>query len=65
VSQGFNYDLFTKNATNINVLDENEVVLEVKYDILPKVISDIIGTISEVRESVSKFQRSKEVGGLK
>ncbi|HOP66067.1 MAG TPA: polyphosphate polymerase domain-containing protein, partial [Bacilli bacterium] len=37
VSQGFNYDLFIKNATNINVLDKNEVVLEVKYDdILPK-----------------------------
>lgn len=66
VSQGFNDNLFSENATNINVLENNEVVLEVKYDdILPKIISDLIGTISEVRESVSKFQRSKDVGGLK
>lgn len=65
-SQGFNYNLFSENATNIKVLENQEVVLEVKYDnILPKVIKDIIGTISEVRESVSKFQRSKTVGGLK
>lgn len=66
ISQGFNANLFTKNATDINILEKGEVVLEVKYDdILPKLISDIIGTISEVRESVSKFQRSKDVGGLK
>lgn len=66
VSQGFNDNLFSENATNINVLNQGEVVLEVKYDeILPKIISDIIGSISEIRESVSKFQRSKDVGGLK
>ncbi len=66
ISQGFNDNLFTKNATDINILENKEVVLEVKYDdILPKLISDIIGTISEVRESVSKFQRSKDVGGIK
>ncbi len=66
VSQGFNNNLFSENATNINILENKEVVLEVKYDdILPKIISDLIGTISEVRESVSKFQRSKDVGGLK
>jgi len=66
ISQGFNDNLFTKNATDINILEKGEVVLEVKYDdILPRLISDIIGTISEVRESVSKFQRSKDVGGIK
>ncbi len=66
VSQGFNDNLFLLNATNINALEKNEVVLEVKYDeFLPKIISDVIGTVSEVRESVSKFQRCKTVGGLK
>ena len=66
VSQGFNDNLFTENATNINILNKGEVVLEVKYDeILPRAISDIIGSISEVREAVSKFQRCKDVGGLK
>ncbi len=59
--EGFNYDLFTINASDFKVLEPNEVVLEVKYDeLLPKAIADILSSISLRREAVSKFQKSKD-----
>lgn len=57
----FNYDLFDKNINLFKVIDDNKVILEVKYnDIFPKILIDIIKTVPSVRIAMSKFALCKE-----
>lgn len=57
----FNYDLFSKEFISYNVLEENETVLEVKFNnVIPKHIAKIIMTIPTVRQAVSKFAICRE-----
>lgn len=57
----FNYDLFSKDFISYNVLEENETVLEVKFNnVIPKHIAKIIMTIPTVRQAVSKFAICRE-----
>lgn len=63
-SGGFSYDFFNKNIMLYDVFDNNNVILEVKYnDFLPKVISDLIRGIPTIRISMSKFTLSREKKG--
>ncbi|MBE6149936.1 MAG: polyphosphate polymerase domain-containing protein [Firmicutes bacterium] len=57
ISSGmYNYDLFNENKNNLSIIDDNKVVLEVKYnEILPESIAVILATIPSVREAFSKF----------
>lgn len=57
ISSGvYNYDLFDKNTNNLSIIDDDNVVLEVKYnEVLPESIAIILSTIPSVRESFSKF----------
>ena len=52
----YNYNLFEKNEAFASVIDDNLVVLEVKFDeILPAHIAMILETIPSYRQAVSKF----------
>lgn len=52
----YNYDLFDKDITSYNVLDDNQVVLEVKFnEILPETIAIILATVPTLRQAFSKF----------
>ena len=57
ISSGvYNYDLFDKCTNNLSIIDDNNIVLEVKYnEVLPESIAIILSTIPSVRESFSKF----------
>lgn len=55
-SGAFNYDLFNENNSNLSIIDDSNVVLEVKYnEILPESIAIILSTIPSNREAFSKF----------
>lgn len=59
-SSMYNHNLFDKNNNNISIIDDNYIVLEVKYnEILPESIANILNTIPMVRESFSKFAYCK------
>lgn len=52
----YNYDLFDNNCNYASVIDDNYLVLEVKYnEILPESIAIILSTISLNKEAYSKF----------
>ena len=52
----YNYNLFDENATTYSVIDDNEAVLEVKFnDILPEAIAIILETVPTYRQAFSKF----------
>ncbi len=52
----YNYDLFDNIASFSSTMDDNIVVLEVKFnEILPKHIADILSTVPVYRQAVSKF----------
>lgn len=57
----YNYDLFDKEILTHNVLEENESVLEVKFNnYIPNHIAKVIMTIPSIRLAVSKFALCKE-----
>lgn len=57
----YNYDLFDKDILSYDVLNENESVLEVKFnDYIPNHIAKVIMTIPSIRLAVSKFALCKE-----
>ena len=63
-SGGYNYDFFNKDIMLYNILEDNKVILEVKYnDFLPKMICDLINGVPAVRISMSKFALCKEKKG--
>jgi len=52
----YNYDLFDEKQNYASVIDDDNLVLEVKYnEILPESIAIILSTISLNREAYSKF----------
>ncbi len=52
----YNHDLLNKNIPLYNVLEDNNVILEVKYNNrLPGFLNDVIKTVPMVRIAVSKF----------
>ncbi len=58
----YNYDLFNTDSIAYNILDENEVVLEVKFnDIIPEHISMVLQTVPMYRQAVSKFARCRSI----
>ena len=60
----FNYDFFNKDIMLYNILEDKEVILEVKYnDFLPKMICDLVMDVPAVRIPMSKFALCREKKG--
>lgn len=58
----YNCNLFNMNRITYDVIDNNEVVLEVKFnEILPEHISIILQTIPMYRQAVSKFALCRSI----
>lgn len=58
----YNYNLYDNEYLKEEVLDDNLVVLEVKFDeVLPLHIANIIETVPTYRQAVSKFALCREV----
>jgi len=56
MSGKYNYDLLSNNINFYSVLDNDSVILEVKYNNkLPGFLNDVIKTVPMVRIAVSKF----------
>lgn len=60
-----NYDLFDDDLILYPVLEDGEVVLEVKYNNkLPNILNDVIKTVPMIRIAVSKFALCTERKGV-
>lgn len=58
----YNYNLFDDNATTYSVIDDNMVVLEVKFnEFLPESIAIILTTIPTIRQAFSKFAMCRSI----
>lgn len=58
----YNYNLFDKNATTYSVIDDNQMVLEVKFnEILPESIALILQTVPTFRQAFSKFAACRNI----
>lgn len=58
----YNCNLFNMNRITYDVIDNNEVVLEVKFnEVLPEHISIILQTIPMYRQAVSKFALCRSI----
>lgn len=58
----YNYNLFDKNATTYSVIDDNQMVLEVKFnEILPESIALILQTVPTFRQAFSKFSACRNI----
>lgn len=58
----YNYNLFDKDATTYSVIDDNEMVLEVKFnEILPESIAVILQTVPTFRQAFSKFATCRNI----
>ena len=52
----YNYDILDDNTQTYDVINQDEVVLEVKYDeFLPEHIEKVLETVPAYRQAVSKF----------
>ena len=61
MSGKYNCDLFDQDIPLYNVLEDNNVILEVKYNNrLPSFLNDVIKTVPMVRIAVSKFALCSE-----
>ena len=61
-SGNYNYNLFDNDTSLVSVIDDNLVVLEVKFDeVLPLHIANVLETIPAFRQAVSKFALCREV----
>ena len=57
----FNYDLFSDDYLTYDVLNDNESVLEVKFNnAIPSHIAQVIMTVPTVRQAISKFALCRE-----
>ncbi len=60
----FNYDIMNDKMMLFPVLEDDRLILEVKYNkFLPKIIDDILKTVPSVRISMSKFALCREMKG--
>lgn len=58
----YNYNLFDKNATTYSAIDDNQMVLEVKFnEILPESIALILQTVPTFRQAFSKFATCRNI----
>lgn len=58
----YNCNLFNMNRITYDVIDNNEVVLEVKFnEVLPEHISIVLQTIPMYRQAVSKFALCRSI----
>lgn len=58
----YNYNIYDKNATTYPVIDENEVVLEVKFnEVLPSAIAIILSSVPMFRQAFSKFAMCRSI----
>ena len=58
----YNYNLFDNDSSLTSVIDDNLVVLEVKFDeVLPLHIATVLETIPSFRQAVSKFALCREI----
>lgn len=58
----YNYNLFDKKATTYSVIDDNQMVLEVKFnEILPESIALILQTVPTFRQAFSKFATCRNI----
>ena len=58
----YNYNLFDKNAATYRVIDDNQMVLEVKFnEILPESIALILQTVPTFRQAFSKFAACRNI----
>lgn len=58
----YNYNLFDNLDAYLSVIEDENVVLEVKFDeVLPSQIAIVLGTIPSFRQAVSKFALCREV----
>lgn len=58
----YNYNLFDKDATTYSVIDDNQMVLEVKFnEILPESIAVILQTVPTFRQAFSKFATCRNI----
>lgn len=52
----YNYNLYDKDLETYKIIDDNEVVLEVKFnEILPESIAIVLSTVPMIRQAFSKF----------
>ena len=52
----YNYNLYDEDLNTYKVIDDNEVVLEVKFnEILPEQIAIVLSTVPMIRQAFSKF----------
>ena len=52
----YDYNLYDEDLTTYKVIDDNEVVLEVKFnEILPEPIAIVLSTVPMIRQAFSKF----------
>ena len=52
----YNYNLYDEDLTTYKIIDDNEVVLEVKFnEILPEQIAIVLSTVPMIRQAFSKF----------
>lgn len=63
ISSGrYNYNLFDYNFETIPVIDDNLMVLEVKFnEVLPESISTILSTVPICRQAFSKFAACRSI----
>ncbi len=58
----YNYDLFDYELPTIPVIEDKDVVLEVKFnEVLPEAISIILSTIPMARQAISKFALCRSI----
>ena len=58
----YNYNLFDNDSSLTSVIDDNLVVLEVKFDeVLPLHIATVLETIPSFRQAVSKFALCRDL----
>lgn len=63
ISSGkYNYDLFNYDENTYKVIDDDTIVLEVKYnEILPEIIALILDTVPTFRSAYSKFAECRSI----
>lgn len=58
----YGYNLYDEDLTTYKIIDDNEVVLEVKFnDILPEQIAIVLSTVPMIRQAFSKFAMCRSI----
>jgi len=58
----YNYNLYDEDLQTYKVIDDNEVVLEVKFnEILPEQIAIVLSTVPMIRQAFSKFATCRSI----